>query len=177
MIKMYVGIVGSRRFKDVEFIERLMEGIVKRFGGGVVFVSGDCGSGVDEFVRVICERRSWNLVRCCVNRRLYGVYGNKLYYWRNLRIVKMCDVVYCVVERGYCGKGSKMVFELCKRYGVKVVWLEVDDGKVVRVDGDVDCKEYKNGFCLVLGEKCKYVWWNCKLRKICEEIRKESEVK
>ena len=152
MIKMYVGIVGSRRFEDRVFVERLMEGIVRRYGN-VVFIS-DCG-----IVEEVCKRRSWNLI--CGFR------------------IDWCDVVYCVVEIGY---SSKMIFEMCKLCGVKVVWIEVDDGEVVDVSGDVDlmvnmCKEFKNGFCLVLGEKCKYDWWNCKLRKICEEIRKESEVK
>lgn len=125
-----IGIVGDRYFIDKPYLEALMETIFDEEARDekitdVTFVTGDCPTGVDYLVYVICSERHWKLIIEKVNRKQYGIFGNKLYFWRNERIVKQCNKVNIVVKKPYSGKGSILVAGICKRERVPCRWLEV----------------------------------------------------
>ena len=121
---MFVGIVGSRKFKYWWFVDLLVKGLKLKYGDGLVVVSGDCKKGVDRYVEISCRVNGVKFEKECVDWSKYGEVGNRVFYERNLRVVKKCNEVYVVVEKGYSGKGSKMVKELCEKLGVKCYWIE-----------------------------------------------------
>jgi len=122
---MNIGIVGDRYFTDKEYLKDLINYIINEEGWDVTFVTGDCLSGVDFLVAQICKKRGLIFLVERVNRDEFEKFGNKIYYWRNLRLIRLCDKVNIVVKKPYNGRGSIMVRELCEREGKPYRWLEV----------------------------------------------------
>ena len=127
-----VAIVGSRHLSASKkrFIKNLIE-ILRWFAGldnfELEFGTGDCPTGADALVREVCEELG---VPCQVfkaDRSRYAELGNRIYYQRNRKLVEWANEVWILVEKGYSGKGSRMVAELCFELDKPFHWLVLED--------------------------------------------------
>lgn len=117
-----VAIVGSRSFQDKARVREVIVGLRELYGiDGVQFVTGDCPTGVDAFVRELLQGR------CTVHYANWNLHGESAGPRRNTEVVRDCSELIALVDgRLEESRGTADTVKKARRAGKKVTVWEVE---------------------------------------------------
>lgn len=130
-----IGIVGSRKYKDMDKIIRVVEEAIERFGEeNICIVSGGCPTGADRIAKEIAltsnikyeeynpSHSSWNQYSVYPEEWFGKKYKIKNFFERNTFIAEASDYIVAFIPNGVKADGTKDTISKAKKLN-KPVWI------------------------------------------------------